>query len=414
MVTGEFSVPPNLADDFDDDNDEGTITATAVNVHQPVVQRRPDLPCVSVIHRLMGTHGEQTLIVRYPLTFHLGCVFTLLSASSWLLYFSSNVFPEAIQASEGPCRFSDDQLRQNSVVLFAYFLCFAIVRICIFFPGVAARVAEIMMGYQGIWRTYALHMILHGPLYIFGIGSMLFAFQLLMSPPCDEDPVTPGLHRKLRLYAVLSIAVFLMCMVLAFFHSRIIAHAAATQEEERRKAPKGTLDKLLTYIYKDHKELFGDEDGQMYFAECPICLSEWEDNDIIKITPCGHSFHKECIAGWIRSERTCAFCRQDVVHCPGRSFSRPTPPASPTRIRSLLVTPESPMARYSLDSPLETVGPEHAMRIPSEATPALPDAQVIGVSEVRGGEAHNSSDEEEEEDNTVRVLVFTGAQEANI
>jgi hypothetical protein len=286
------------------------------------------------------------------------------------MHFFVRVFPEAVKASDGPCRFSDDQLRQNSIVLFAYFSCFAVVRICVFFPGVAARVAEIQLGYQGIWRQYALHMILHGPLYIFGIGSVLFGFQLMMSPKCEGDPGddTPELHLKLGWYASLSCTVFAFCLILAFFHARLIGQAAVADEEEKRRAPKGTLEKLLAYTYKDHRELFGDEEGKLYPGECPICLSEWEDDDIISITPCGHSFHKECIGHWIESERTCAFCRQDVVLCPGRSTSRgtlPSPVGNRSLVLSVAVSPDEESS--NMEIPVAVEGED-----------VLLEAQVIG------------------------------------
>lgn len=280
----------------------------------------PRTACLRVVHRLMGTNGEQTLTVKYTYPFRVVGVFSLTASLLWLAHFLLEVLPASTQASRGACRLSDDQLRQNALVLSAYFLCFICVRLCMFFPGVAARVAHIQMGNQGAWRMYALHMVLHGPLYIFGIGSLLFAFQVLISPKCEDVPEARVLHRALGWYANSSCGVFGLCLVLAFFHSRLLKESARLHEEEKRKAPKGALDQLLSYVYKEHKELFGDDDDK-YFTECPICLSEWDDNDIIIVLNCGHCFHRHCIACWFDSERTCAFCRQDVVDCPGRSSS---------------------------------------------------------------------------------------------
>jgi hypothetical protein len=331
----------------------------------------------------MGTHGNQSLRVGYSLRFRALSLYSFIGSTLWIVFFVLEVFPRAMQASVGPCRFSNDQLRQNSIVLFAYFASFAVVRACIFFPGIAARVAEIQTGSQGVWRMYALHMILHGPLYIFGIGSVLFGFQLFMSPKCEEDHETPDLHETLRWFAIFSYAVFFVCIVMAFFHSRLINSAAIYVEEEKRRAPKGTLAKLLTYKFIDNRELFGDHEGAKYPGECPICLSEWDQDDVVKITPCEHAFHEECIGNWLKSERTCAFCRQDVIDCRGRSSSSLSPRSPRTGSTR---SPASGGSR-SLPTPNTTPSeaPEDATRARIEAVvrnlfpPAAPAPQVIGI-----------------------------------
>lgn len=309
----------------------------------------PKTACLRVVHRLMGTNGEQTLTVKYTYPFRVVGVFSLTASLLWLAHFLLEVLPASTQASRGACRLSDDQLRQNALVLSAYFVCFIFVRLCMFFPGVAARVAHIQMGNQGAWRMYALHMVLHGPLYIFGIGSMLFAFQVLISPKCEDVPEARVLHRALGWYANSSCGVFGLCLVLAFFHSRLLKESARLHEEEKRKAPKGALEHLLSYVFKEHKELFGDDDDK-YFTECPICLSEWDDDDIIIVLNCGHCFHRHCIACWFDSERTCAFCRQDVVDCPGRSSSTSSRQAADSIALPSHVPPTGPPVPYALSS----------------------------------------------------------------
>ncbi|KAK4425896.1 RING-H2 finger protein ATL2 [Sesamum alatum] len=48
-------------------------------------------------------------------------------------------------------------------------------------------------------------------------------------------------------------------------------------------------------------------------AECAVCLSEFEDREIVRLLPkCNHSFHIECIDMWFRSHSTCPLCRSSV------------------------------------------------------------------------------------------------------
>lgn len=51
---------------------------------------------------------------------------------------------------------------------------------------------------------------------------------------------------------------------------------------------------------------------------CPICLSEYEQMDILRTIPhCNHYFHAHCIDGWLKKKGTCPLCR----HLPHASIS---------------------------------------------------------------------------------------------
>ncbi|KAL2536265.1 RING-H2 finger protein ATL57 [Forsythia ovata] len=44
--------------------------------------------------------------------------------------------------------------------------------------------------------------------------------------------------------------------------------------------------------------------------DCPICLSEFEEREIVKMIPfCQHMFHPRCIDTWLSSHVTCPVCR---------------------------------------------------------------------------------------------------------
>lgn len=46
---------------------------------------------------------------------------------------------------------------------------------------------------------------------------------------------------------------------------------------------------------------------------CPVCLCAFQNNDIIKILPCKHFFHKDCIDPWFLKEATCPVCKQSLA-----------------------------------------------------------------------------------------------------
>ncbi|XP_072954677.1 uncharacterized protein [Typha angustifolia] len=48
-------------------------------------------------------------------------------------------------------------------------------------------------------------------------------------------------------------------------------------------------------------------------AECCVCLSRYEEGEVIRKLPCHHLFHRECVDRWLAlHRRTCPLCRVDI------------------------------------------------------------------------------------------------------
>ena len=45
---------------------------------------------------------------------------------------------------------------------------------------------------------------------------------------------------------------------------------------------------------------------------CPICLLEYEQGDELRLLPCNHEFHKECIDSWLENNTSCPACRHSL------------------------------------------------------------------------------------------------------
>eukprot|EP00418_Pyrodinium_bahamense_P040935 CAMPEP_0179188374 /NCGR_PEP_ID=MMETSP0796-20121207/93491_1 /TAXON_ID=73915 /ORGANISM="Pyrodinium bahamense, Strain pbaha01" /LENGTH=301 /DNA_ID=CAMNT_0020892471 /DNA_START=351 /DNA_END=1256 /DNA_ORIENTATION=- len=232
---------------------------------------------------------------------------------------------------EDDCQYNDSQLRYNAKILFVYFAWFICARLSLFLPCVAARVIWVQSRTHGSCYAYCVHPLLRdGPLYIFVMASLLFWFHLMQRPICEEK--SPDFYRALKLYAIYSNLVSVFCLVLAHWHNKLLADAAGVSlgGDLRQSAPPDTVHKLETRPFDE--AVFGDEEGKLYPSECAICLGIWETEDTIKVTPCGHAFHEECIGNWLRTARTCALCRQDlaamtaVVPPPDLRRAVPAPP----------------------------------------------------------------------------------------
>lgn len=49
---------------------------------------------------------------------------------------------------------------------------------------------------------------------------------------------------------------------------------------------------------------------------CPICLSDFDSEEKLRVLPCSHHFHGECVDEWLRVNSTCPSCRRDVSNSP--------------------------------------------------------------------------------------------------
>jgi hypothetical protein len=58
---------------------------------------------------------------------------------------------------------------------------------------------------------------------------------------------------------------------------------------------------------------FGSLQGMKDGLECAVCLSKFEEADILRLLPkCKHAFHLDCVDIWLSSHSTCPLCRQYI------------------------------------------------------------------------------------------------------
>lgn len=46
---------------------------------------------------------------------------------------------------------------------------------------------------------------------------------------------------------------------------------------------------------------------------CSICISQLETDDLVRILPCDHIFHSECIYDWMCKSLSCPLCRKNII-----------------------------------------------------------------------------------------------------
>ncbi|XVF61546.1 hypothetical protein PTKIN_Ptkin08bG0138400 [Pterospermum kingtungense] len=125
-----------------------------------------------------------------------------------------------------------------------------------------------------------------------------------------------------------SMVIVVMVLVCAFFvvgflsfyirhcneANAIAAAAAATAPSVERSPCKGldqaVIESFPVFVYSYVKDL---KLGK-YPLECAVCLSEFEDDETLRLLPkCSHVFHPDCIDAWLAYHVTCPVCRAKLT-----------------------------------------------------------------------------------------------------
>ncbi|XP_042171124.1 RING finger protein 150-like [Oncorhynchus tshawytscha] len=49
------------------------------------------------------------------------------------------------------------------------------------------------------------------------------------------------------------------------------------------------------------------------FDNCAVCIEGYKANDVVRILPCRHIFHKSCVDPWLLDHRTCPMCKMNIL-----------------------------------------------------------------------------------------------------
>jgi hypothetical protein len=198
---------------------------------------------------------------------------------------------------------------------------FAAARLLLYLvPSLAAYVHWSRASGRGLCRTCISSVALRdGPHYTLLVAAGWLFLKLIFDDPKSgaaselpqDDPEIQAVHT----YAFVTLALSVVCFFVGALHNSFLDAAFAPRGRRSRAldraATRCIVDKLATRSYDP--AVFGDEDGKAYPAVCAICLCCYDTNDEIKVTPCGHAFHSDCIAIWLDTAHTCALCRADLA-----------------------------------------------------------------------------------------------------
>ena len=71
------------------------------------------------------------------------------------------------------------------------------------------------------------------------------------------------------------------------------------------------IEKLQTVTFC--KEMARGKDENDCAVKCLVCQFQYEEGEKLRVLPCGHSFHNECVDQWLLTKDHCPYCRQSIT-----------------------------------------------------------------------------------------------------
>lgn len=102
------------------------------------------------------------------------------------------------------------------------------------------------------------------------------------------------------------------CLPLFILVYRIMLPYAERERRRARAADPEQVQNLNSIVYSPEAftRLTGNEN--LDDASCVICLCDYEADEIVRFLPCKHHFHKDCVDVWLRLDKACCLCKQDI------------------------------------------------------------------------------------------------------
>ena len=73
---------------------------------------------------------------------------------------------------------------------------------------------------------------------------------------------------------------------------------------------------LPTFKYQLREQLNGtnqtEDDSEVSNTVCAVCCDEFNTEEEVRVLPCLHFYHRECIDQWLMYHRQCPICKHVV------------------------------------------------------------------------------------------------------
>lgn len=121
------------------------------------------------------------------------------------------------------------------------------------------------------------------------------------------------------------------------------------------------------------------------FDNCAVCIEGYKPNDVVRILPCRHLFHKSCVDPWLLDHRTCPMCKMNILKALGIPPNADCMDDLPTDFEGSLGGPPTNQitgasdttvneSSVTLDPAVRTVG---ALQVVQDTDPAPQEGEII-------------------------------------
>lgn len=156
------------------------------------------------------------------------------------------------------------------------------------------------------------------------IVGMVWTFQALAEDKCTST--APYLFRMCFSLMIIQIIILSLGVLFCCCSCVVLILRVVVNPVERAAAPRGASDDLIRGL---PTKRFKDGIVKKEDASCAICLSDYEEDEVVRFLPCGHHYHRNCVDKWLVTNKACPFCKRNVDEpAPETVFSAASPAAS--------------------------------------------------------------------------------------
>ncbi|KAJ6994868.1 hypothetical protein NC653_017610 [Populus alba x Populus x berolinensis] len=153
------------------------------------------------------------------------------------------------------------------------------------------------------------------------ILTLFFHVKAQITSRSDSAPLKLSVHQSLPLIlGILSPMLFITFCLLAYakycgrnqnnFLGRYLHHQNFHGLSRSNSRFSGIGEEVINSMpFFRFSSLKGSKEG----LECAVCISKFEDSDVLRLLPkCKHAFHEKCIDQWLKSHSSCPLCRYKI------------------------------------------------------------------------------------------------------
>ncbi|XP_035387853.1 E3 ubiquitin-protein ligase RNF130 isoform X1 [Electrophorus electricus] len=139
---------------------------------------------------------------------------------------------------------------------------------------------------------------------------------VLVSVAVGQRGAAKNMNRGSLVFVSISFIVLMIISSawLIFYFIQKIRDSSARDRSQRQlgAAAKKAISKLTTRTVKR-----GDKETDPDFNHCAVCIESYQLNDVVRILPCKHVFHKMCVDPWLNEHCTCPMCKLNILKALG-------------------------------------------------------------------------------------------------